>query len=151
MTKSQRMKPLTRVATSHERTAAKELGEYRRTLAVAEAKFTELMTYREEYSKQLQQSGGSGIDAQQMRDYRIFLTRLNEAIVHQQASVDQHRREYEQKRRRWSEARVRSKALDKVVERYQKEEVSIVERREQAESDERSIQQHAQHGKKDGD
>ena len=150
MTKSQRMKPLTRVATSRERTAAKELGEYRRTLAAAEAKYAELATYREEYSKQLQQSGGSGIDAQQMRDYRVFLTRLNEAIVHQQASVDQRRREYERMRRVWSEARVRSKSLDKVVERYQKEEISIVERREQAESDERSIQQHTQHGKKDG-
>lgn len=151
MTKSQRMKPLTRVATSRERTAAKELGEYRRTLAAAETKYNELVTYREEYNKQLQQSGGSGIDAQQMRDYRIFLSRLNEAIVHQQTRVDQHRREYEKKRRLWSEARVRSKALDKVVERYQKEEVSIVERREQAESDERSIQQHTQHGKEDKD
>ena len=151
MTKSQRMKPLTRVATSRERTAAKELGEYRRTLAAAEAKYAELATYREEYSKQLQQSGGSGIDAQQMRDYRVFLARLNEAIVHQQASVDQHRREYERMRRVWSEARVRSKSLDKVVERYKKEESAIVERREQAESDERSIQQHTQHGKKDMD
>ena len=143
------MKPLTRVATSRERTAAKELGEYRRTLATAEAKYAELVTYREEYSQQLRKSGGSGIDAQQMRDYQVFLTRLNEAIGHQQASVDQHRREYERRRRLWSDARVRSKALDKVVERYQKEENTTVERREQAESDERSIQQHTQHGKKD--
>ena len=151
MTKSQRMKPLTRVATSRERTAAKELGEYRRTLADAEAKHAELVTYREEYSRHLQQSGGSGIDAQQMRDYRIFLARLNEAIGHQQASVDKHRREYERRRRLWSEARVRASALDKVVERYQKEENTIVERREQAESDERAIQQHTQNGRKTKD
>ena len=151
MTKSRRMKPLTRVATSRERTAAKELGEYRRTLADAEAKYAELVTYREEYSQQLQKSGGSGIDAQQMRDYRVFLARLNDAIGHQQASVDQHRREYEHKRRLWSEARVRANALDKVVERYRKEENTTAERREQAESDERSIQQHTQHEKKEKD
>lgn len=151
MTKSQRMKPLTRVATSRERSAARELGEFRRALAAAEAKYTELVSYREEYSRQLQQSGGGGIDAQQMRDYRVFLARLNEAIGHQQASVDQHRREYEKRRRLWSDARVRSKALDKVVERYQKEENTTAERREQAESDERSIQQHTQQGKKERD
>jgi flagellar FliJ protein len=149
MTKSQRMKPLTRVATSRERAAARELGEYRRTLAAAEAKYAELVTYREEYSQHLRKSGGAGIDAQRMRDYRLFLARLNEAIGHQQASVDQHRREYERKRRLWSEARVRSKALDKVVERYRHEEDATAERREQAESDERSIQQHTPLGKKD--
>jgi flagellar protein FliJ len=143
MTKSQRMKPLTKVATSRERNAAKELGEHRRALSEVEAKLAELLTYREEYNRRLQQSGGAGIDAQQMCDYRIFLARLNEAIGHQQACVDKSRREYERKRRLWSEARTRTQALDKVVERYQHEERSTVEKREQAESDERSLQRHS--------
>jgi flagellar protein FliJ len=149
MTKSQRMQPLTRVATSRERTAAKELAEYRRALSAAEAKHSELVTYREEYSQQLQKSGGSGIDAQRMRDYRLFLARLNEAIGHQQVSVERQRREYERMRRLWSEARVRSKSLDKVVERYRKEENITAEKREQAESDERSQRQSSQRRRDD--
>ena len=138
MTKSQRMKPLTRVATSRERTAAKELAEYRRVLTAAETKYSELVTYREEYTQRLETSGGTGLDAPQMRDYRLFLARLNEAIGHQQVSVERHRREYERMRGLWSEARIRSKSLDKVVERYRKEENTTAEKREQAESDERS-------------
>jgi flagellar FliJ protein len=142
MTKSQRMGPLTRVAGSRERSAARILGEQRRVLAEIEARLAELTAYREEYTRRLQQNGSSGIDVQQMCDFRVFLARLNEAIGYQQERVEQGRREYEIKRRQWFETRTRVKALDKVVQRYEQEERHVADQREQADTDERALQRH---------
>ena len=144
MTKSDRMKPLTHVAESRERSAARELGDYRRALGTAESKLAELLTYREEYNRKLDSTAGGGIDVQQMRDYRVFLTKLNDAIQHQQARVDKSRREYEHRRHLWFVARTKAMALGKVVERYQHQERSQADKREQADSDERAIQTHVQ-------
>jgi flagellar FliJ protein len=138
------MKPLTNVAGSRERTAARELGDYRRMLSAAESKLSELLTYREEYSRKLDSTAG-GIDVQQMRDYRAFLTKLNDAIQHQQARVEKSRREYEHRRHLWFVARTKAMALGKVVERYQAQEKTSADRREQADSDERALQAHVQH------
>ncbi len=138
MTKSKRMKPLAKVVESRERTAARVLGEQRRLLNEAEAKLAELLGYRDEYANKLEFSGKSTIDARQMYDFRVFLSRLNEAIIHQQHRVDHSRREYEAKRHQWYATRTKVRAVDKIITRYLGDESRASERREQVESDERA-------------
>ncbi len=138
MKKSKRMKPLAEVAESRERTAARVLGERRKALAEAEAKLAELLGYRDEYAKKLEFSGGVTTDARRMYDFRVFLSRLNEAIVHQQLRVEQSRKEYETKRHQWYATRTKIRAVDKIIERYRGDEARVLERRDQAEADDRS-------------
>ncbi len=140
MKKSKRMKPLAEVAESRERTAARLLGEQRKALTEAETKLAELLGYRDEYAKKLEFSGGISIDARRMYDFRVFLSRLSEAIVHQQRRVEQSRKEYETKRHQWYETRTKIRAVDKIIERYRGDEARASERRDQTEADDRSRQ-----------
>jgi len=99
----------------------------------------ELISYREEYSRRYSESCGGGIGAMRLNEYRIFLSRLDQAIRQQQVQVEQARRDCDQKRQHWLASRTRAKALDKVMDRYQREELKDAERREQKEQDERAL------------
>ncbi len=134
MIKSKRLKPLIHVAGLREHGAAKILIQYRRELAAAEAQLAQLLVYRGEYMQRLE---GADIAARQMRDYRAFLAKLNEAIIHQQKQVAQSYQDYERKRSDWYAVRCKSLALNKIGERYRLQEARLASRREQHEQDER--------------
>lgn len=138
MTRSQRLKPVSRVAEHHEKTAARDMGEYQQRLQVHENRLRELMKYREEYAHGFQIAGARGMGAARLLDYRTFLSRIDQAIQQQQAQVVQARHQFEQKKDAWFQRRSRSQALEKVAERYRKQEQRDEDRREQKDSDERA-------------
>jgi flagellar FliJ protein len=138
MTKSQRLQPVTRVAELRERNAAKALGQSRHRLSETEARLEELLAYREEYARRLQTAGGEGMNAREVSEYHNFLARLNEAITHQQARLAQAHQDYESRRSQWQSQRTHTLALDKVVERYRRQEEHTEGQREQRESDDRT-------------
>ncbi len=130
------MQPIARLAAERERNAARELGASRRELEAHRGRFRELCGYRDEYARRLREAGVRGIDAVQLRDYRSFLTRLHEAIAEQERLVMAAQRDWEAYTARWRGTRIRTKALDKVVERLQHDEDRRERCREQGESDE---------------
>lgn len=138
MTKSKRMEPVARVAEQRERKAAVEMAEFRRFLEGQQAKLDDLNNYRAEYARTFEQAGRGGMDAARMADYRRILARLSDAIIYQEQRLASLQGEYEQVRRRWTDTRTRTAALDKVMERYREEERRDGDRREQGESDERA-------------
>ncbi len=138
MAQSKRMQPIARLAAERERDAARELVVSRRELEVHRGRLRELCGYRDEYGRRLNEAGVQGIDAAQLRDYRSFLTRLNEAIVEQERLGVVAQRDWEVCTARWQGTRTRTKALDKVVERLRHDEDRRECRREQGESDERA-------------
>lgn len=137
MTRSKRMQPVVEVTQQREREAAKRLGEAQQRVQAAEQRLDELVRYRDEYAEQFA-SGGS-LTAARLRDYRIFLDRLNQAVDQQRALVARAQQEAEAQRQRWLDIRTRVQALDKVVERYRGEERSQHERRLQKESDQHTL------------
>ncbi|MGA7800077.1 MAG: flagellar export protein FliJ [Gammaproteobacteria bacterium] len=139
MTRSKRMQPVVRVAEDRERQAARALGDAQRALAENEAKLTELIGYREQYSRDFSAAGGAGLDARRVHEYRVFLDRLGVAVSQQSAAVEKLRGDCERSRQRWLETRTRAQALDKVTERYQSVERKAEERREQHDMDERAL------------
>ncbi|GBE11569.1 flagellar biosynthesis chaperone [bacterium BMS3Bbin12] len=144
MTRSKRMQPIARLAAEHERDAARELAASRRELEAHRGRLRELCGYRDEYARRFREAGVQGIDAAQLRDYRSFLTRLHEAIAEQDRLVMAAQRDWEAYTARWQGTRIRTKALDKVVERLRHDEDRREHRREQGESDE-----HAQRRRSD--
>ncbi|HKK14792.1 MAG TPA: flagellar export protein FliJ [Gammaproteobacteria bacterium] len=139
MGRSDRMKPVVKVAEQRERAAARDFGECQQRLAEAEARLEELQGYRHEYGQRFQQSGGDGLSARRLHEYRTFLHRLNEAIAQQQALVGQLRQDCTAGHAQWLETRRRSQVLDKVVDRYRAQERREEDRREQQDSDERAL------------
>lgn len=138
MTKSERLKPVARVAESKERDAAKALGDRQRALSEREAALSELLSYRDEYRRRFQQAGSEGLNGSRLQDYRSFLNRLDGAILQQRELIETARRAYEQQKRVWHEKWNRTKVLDKVVDRYREQEARLETRREQSEHDERA-------------
>ena len=138
MSRSKRMQPVRRVAESREQAAVQKLGESQQYLDAQRAKLEELRGYRDQYAESFRASGGQGLDANRLRDYRVFLSRLNEAIRQQEAIIAQYLNRHEQTRQQWVDTRSHHQAIDKVIERYRREERREQDRREQQEQDERA-------------
>jgi flagellar FliJ protein len=138
MSRSKRMQPVQRVAHGREEDAMHKLGQSQRFLDAQQARLEELRAYRDQYSREFAASGESGLDASRVRDYRAFLSRLGEAIQQQEVLVARYQSQHEQTRQRWVESRSHSQAIDKVVDRYRRQERQQQERREQLEHDERA-------------
>lgn len=138
MKKSKRLEPVVKVAESREQQAARALGDAQGKLADAEARLTELKSYREEYIARFQHAGAAGMGAVRMEDYQKFLHKLSMAIEQQKQLIAQAARGVEEKRRLWYMSRSKVQMLDTVVSRYQAEEQRHADRKEQGELDERS-------------
>jgi flagellar FliJ protein len=137
MTRSKRMQPVVEVTVQREREAAKRLGETQQRLQDAEQRLEELIRYREEYTQQF--AAGDSLTAARLRDYRLFLDRLNQAVDQQRTLVARAQQEADAQRLRWLDMHTRVQALGKVVERYRDEERSHQERRLQKESDQHTL------------
>ena len=138
MTRSKRMQPVQRVAHGREQDAMRKLGESQQFLDAQKAKLEELRSYREQYARDFTASGGNGLQATRLRDYRVFLNRLGEAIAQQEALISRYESQHEETRQCWVDSRGHSQAIDKVVDRYRQQEHQQQERREQLEQDERA-------------
>ncbi|MDH5189980.1 MAG: flagellar export protein FliJ [Gammaproteobacteria bacterium] len=136
MTRSDRLKPIVKIAESHEKEAARMLGLQQRLLDQYETKLGELLSWRKEYREQFQQAGKQGIQASKMHDYQAFLQRLDLAISQQRQMIEQAIYHYEQHKKNWQSKRSRTQALDKTVDRFKKQEQREETRKEQKELDE---------------
>jgi flagellar FliJ protein len=138
MTRSERMQPVQRVIDDRERDAARVVAQARQRLADAERKLTELTRYRADYHVGFQKEAAGGASGMRLRDFRLFLARLDDAIRQQELVVARARGEVETQTQSWHETMQRSKALGVVVDKWRAEERVAVDRREQRETDERA-------------
>lgn len=151
MTRSKRMQPVAKVAASKEQDAARQLGECQHEVDARKARLVELIAYQAEYAQRFESSGGGGLDMARMQDYRVFLARLNDAITQQRRLVEAAEADYAKKRNHWLGTRQQAQAIDKVVDRFKRDEVRAEGRRDQAETDERSTQTRARRDAESGD
>ncbi|MEJ2464704.1 MAG: flagellar export protein FliJ [Candidatus Thiodiazotropha sp.] len=138
MSPSKRLKPVQQVAASKERNAARTMGQARQHLAHEEAKLAQLKQYHQEYLTRFQEVASQGMGANQLQEYRAFLSKLDEAVQQQQKVVNASMANHSTHKDNWKQKRTRTQALGKVVERYRREELKTADRNEQKESDERN-------------
>lgn len=138
MTRSEKLTPITQLASNREQDAAREMGRVQQLILEHENRLLELQAYRDEYLERMRRMGEDGIDATRLNDYRNFIRKLDEAISFQARQIEQCRSQLTVKQQQWQALRSQSKALDKVVDRYRSEEQRLRDRREQQESDERA-------------
>ena len=138
MTRSERMAPVQRVLGKTEQQRARELADARTRLAEAESKLQDLEQYRRDYEQAFQQRAKAGQPVMQLRDFQVFLARLDQAIQQQKQIVEAGRGEVAGQATRWQSAARQVKAVDSVVGRWQGEERREQDRRDQKETDERA-------------
>lgn len=106
-----------------------------------------MRVYREEYLQRFQAAGSSGMTGDQIKDYRRFIAKLDQAIGQLEVQIGACERTCEQRRRDWLSRRTRTKVLDQVITRYQAEEAWDELRREEREADEHTTQGHGKRGR----
>jgi flagellar protein FliJ len=139
MSRVRRLEPVRAIAHDAERAVAVRVANIEKRLADAQLREQDLRRYRQEYQDNYAQRAGTGLPVRQLREFQTFLARLGAAVEAQQATVAQLRQEAEQERARLRSAMTRRKALGTVIERAQREERAMDEKRTQHELDEHAL------------
>jgi len=116
--------------------AAGELQGHAGRLRAAEAKLEQLRLYLDEYRRSRAAALTQGLTAARLREYDMFLARLDEAISAQGLEVERARALWETARQQWVEANKREKAMDALAERHAAEELMRENRRDRKTQDE---------------
>lgn len=135
MNRVQRIQPAVDVAHKRQQNAARVVGERQQQLGVRLQRLEELRNYRDEYASQFTCSIQS-MSGLYVREYRLFLSRLNQAIEEQQHHVKQAREMLKKSQQEWTRCRVHCDAITKVLERLHTEQQQVQAQREQAQTDE---------------
>jgi flagellar FliJ protein len=139
MAPSDRLKPVRRIAENRERDAAKRLGDAQRILQDQESKLEQLRLFQKEYQQRFEEAARNGMSAAKLRDYQMFMAKLQQAVVQQESVVEASRHHRGLQKARWQEKFTRTQAIGKVIERHRQEELKDQERKDQKETDERAL------------
>jgi flagellar protein FliJ len=138
MKRTDRLEMVKKVVDDLERRKAEALAACERRVNESETKLTELETYRAGYVRDFAMRAQVGMSGASARDYQVFLSRLDEALRQQAQAVIGTRAQRDSQLQNWQDAAQRADAIGHTVKRWQAEELRLLERREQHESDERS-------------
>jgi len=136
MKRSKRLEPVSELADGEERECAARVAGLQSRLEDAQKRAAELKRYLVEYQSMFQQRAAAGIEVSGLRDYQVFLGRLNEAVLHQDGVTAQLESECARARVQWLEAAARKSALHKVIENARSEDQKLEARLDQKENDE---------------
>jgi len=84
----------------------------------ARDKLDQVEAYRVEYRERLQRALAQGMNVVQVRDYHVFLARLDEACSQQQVEVERRESAWAAGKAEWLEQRRRKQAFDTLADRH---------------------------------
>ncbi len=122
MKQSTKLEPIANIRKQQEHNAGRMHGEAIREAQQQQNQLDELINYRTEYIKGFQSLGKSGLSAIQVQEYRLFINRLDDAILQQQQFVMNGQHKCEASQREWLNKRTKSEIINKVVESRQQAE-----------------------------
>ena len=140
MKKTERIGMVRRAVDDIERRKAEALATCEKNVLAAQAKLDELEAYRAAYVRDFTRRTQSGMNGAGVREYQVFLGRLDEALRHQAHILTQARLQRGAELESWRNAARRAAAVSNLATHWQAEERQAAEKIEQKESDERSQQ-----------
>jgi flagellar FliJ protein len=140
MKKTERIGMVRRVVDDIERRKAEALAACEKSVVAAQSKLDELEAYRAAYVRDFAQRAESGMSGARVREYQVFLSRLDEALRQQSQILTQARLQRGAELESWRNAARRASAVGNLATHWQAEERQVAERIEQKETDERSQQ-----------
>lgn len=135
------LQPLLDLSRNHVDAAAKNLQALKVRWNDAEDKLKQLLAYRESYRERLRESGGNGTSAMALRDFQLFLAKLDAAIKLQQDEVARCQARWNAGQQEWLRQRGKLKAFDTLSQRHKRAEEKRDNQIEQKEQDEFSRRQ----------
>ena len=134
--RSERFKPIHNLAKQNEDVAAQTLGKLQRQLTEHHTKLSELMAYYDDYRTRFNQEGMKGMSIIQVQSYQRFISQLEIAITDQKKRIARMTEACDSSRAEWKAERQKTEVLKKVINRYEKQELTHRNRQEQRHSDE---------------
>lgn len=134
--RSDRFKPIRNIAQQSEDVAAQTLGKIQRELSAHHVKLSELMKYYQDYTTNFKQKAEKGMSIIQVQSYKNFISQIEIAISQQKEHIDRVTEACDSSRTDWTVERQKTQVLDKVMQRYEKQERQQSNRKEQRLSDE---------------
>lgn len=131
--RSKRIQPIAKHADQLQQQAVQIFVVAQQAVVDAQLQLEQLIEYRSEYNNGRVSVSLSAI---QLRDYQVFLNKLNQSIDQARLNIINKKQQCEQQKLNWLKTRSRSKALDAVIVKYQMQEAQIEARIEQKEQDE---------------
>ncbi len=138
MKRSERLSTVLDLAESREKQAAQHLGEISRKLDAAQRSLENLKNFRENYAARFRQFGDQGQGVRQLLEFRVFLSKINSAVLEQEKAVAHVEKALAKSRADWEAARRQTLGMKTVVDKARVEESKVEEKRLQAEQDERA-------------
>lgn len=115
---------------------AKRLGVAIRNHQESEQKLTVLQQYREDYSQRYEVGMAAGLGISNHHNFRVFLAKLDDAIIGQMAIVRQMLAAIETERQVWQAAERKRMSFDTLAQRAQQQAYQQTLRRDQKSTDE---------------
>lgn len=140
------LQPLLDLSQNNVDSAAKNLQALKVRWNDAEEKLKQLLTYRESYRERLRESGSGGTSAMALRDFQLFLAKLDTAIKLQQDEVTRCQSRWGDGQQEWLRQRGKLKAFDTLSQRHRRTEEKRENQIEQKEQDELSSKKNGMGG-----
>ena len=121
--------------------AARRLGQLQNAHTSAADKLQMLVEYRQEYLDQMQQQMLGGLSAAQLRNFQNFIATLDGAIAQQRALTLQADARLAHGRTDWQYTKRRLSSFDTLANRAHQQDLIILSKRDQRDSDERAARQ----------
>lgn len=137
--KESKFKLLARVASEKEEAAAERMSQAQNKLTQAKAKLAQLESFVDEYQERLTTKGSKGTSIVEWQDFRLFLSRLHEAVINQQRQVDRDTQYFLLERHAWQDASKMHKIYEKLVSRDHERVQQSQKRSEQKALDELAL------------
>jgi len=102
----------------------------------------ELQGYKTEYQARLSGVGATGMDIIMLRDFYVFMGKLDKAIVHQETDLARASANLQVAHNNWLELRQKVKAYETLAARHANQEISRQEKRDQRQTDEAALRKH---------
>lgn len=132
------LQPLLDLAQNHTDAAARELNVLKLRWLEAEEKFRQLAAYREDYRSKLLQTTKQGMQVSALRDFQLFLGKIEIAIRQQSEEMERCKKRWEDGRHEWQAKQRKLKAFDTLSQRHLSSERKREDKLEQREQDELS-------------
>lgn len=135
MTRTQRLRPVVQHTEKQQQRALQEVVQSQAELDMEKARLAQLQDYKIDYLQKRKYDIGV-FTPHELQEFNRFMQQLDHTIERQMELVDMRRQALDDKRRRWTETRIDSKKMHRVVEKLQQQEVLEQERKEQKALDE---------------
>jgi len=129
--KSQRMKPLNRLAEKQEEQSAQVYTRCLANVRELENQLQKLYSYRLGYNQQMIDSSKKGVGSHRLQDTLMFMSNLNKSIEGVLAQIERQKKVCEEKKQLWMAMHSKTKIYSKVTKKYVVEEQIEINKNEQ--------------------